>query len=168
VVQEGGAISFKEPSVALQGFYARPFVLGGNARTQLEVGRMASRTIERVLGKDLLRTKDGEPLLLSSLAMFGFLGANSVGEKLGPFFLTKTLKSLWTYDRQGHTLGHLAVAAEETLGPGRGEAAAREGFLKLTDAWPIFNRIDQIGRGRIGEGVGHLIKDIVGLDQLDY
>ena len=34
---------------------------------------MASRTIERVLGKDLLRTKDSEPLLLSSLAMFGFL-----------------------------------------------------------------------------------------------
>jgi hypothetical protein len=31
--------------------------------------------------------------------------------------------------------------------------------LKRTDAWPIFNRIDQIGRGRIGEGVGHLIKE---------
>jgi hypothetical protein len=38
VIQEGGAISFKEPSVALQGFYARPFVLGSNARARIFCG----------------------------------------------------------------------------------------------------------------------------------
>ena len=47
VVQEGGAISFKEPSVALQGFYARPFVLGSNARTQRlkKYPRMGTRKV---------------------------------------------------------------------------------------------------------------------------
>jgi hypothetical protein len=69
----------------------RPFVLGNNTRTQLEVGRMASRTIERLLSKDSLRTKDGEPFLLPSLPVFG--SVNSAGEKLGPFFLTKILNS---------------------------------------------------------------------------
>jgi len=49
----------------------------------------------------------------------------------------------------------------------RGEAAAREGLRERGHAGPFLDRVDQVGGGRIGEGIDHLVEGVFGFGKLD-
>jgi hypothetical protein len=107
-----------------------------------------------------------ESRLLPQLDRAGALGPR-VAEWTIVAILSKLCKTPRAGEGQVDDLGRFAVIAEEMFGPIGGEAGPRKGCLKRTEAWPIFDGVDQIrGRG-VGKGVGHLLKDIVGFHQLE-
>ena len=100
--------------------------------------------------------------------MLHFLGANTFGDEVGPLLLLEVCEGARPKNRHGDGFGQFGVVAEEMLGPGRRQTAAGERGLEGGDPWPVLDRVDQVGGGRVGEGVDHLVENVVGLGQVNH
>jgi hypothetical protein len=59
------------------------------------------------------------------------------------------------------------VVVKEVIRPRGGDMLAMNGGLERGNAAPFLDGVDQICGCGIGEGVGHLVEEIVGLDQVN-
>jgi len=154
VADKSVAVPLDESTVAHECLDSRPFVLGGDVRAHLKARRMASRTIERALAKNPLATKHSDTFGGATLTVVGFLGPHPLGDQVGPLARPEVGEA----ERPGHwqadNFRHLAVIAEEVLGPGGRDVGAGQRGLKRGDAWPFLDGVDQIRGRRIREGVG--------------
>jgi hypothetical protein len=64
------------------------------------------------LAKDAVSAEHGDTLGSAPLVMVGFLGAHSVGDKVGPFALPEGFETMWTADFSTDDFGHAAVVAK--------------------------------------------------------
>jgi hypothetical protein len=71
----------------------------------------------------------------------------------------------WSGNGQTDDFWHACVIAEEVLRSSGGDVTAGHGGVERVEARPFLDDVDQIRRGGIGEGVGHLLDDVVGFDQ---
>jgi len=167
VFKERIPVPLHECAVAQERLDACPFVLGGDAGAHLEMWGVAFGTVERILFESSCSTEHREALGGPALSMVGLCFAHTIGDQAGPFGLRKVLEATRADDLEADDFGHAAVVPEEVLGASGGDVSACDGSLEGADTWPVLDGIDQIGGGRIGEGVGHLAEDVVGLGEAD-
>ena len=123
--------------------------------------------MERVLFEDSRATEHRDALGGTALSVLGFLGAHVLGYKVGPIALRKVHKAVGPSDFEADNFRHAAVISEEMLWSSGGNMTSGQRDLEGADAWPLLDGVDQIGGRRIGEGVGHLVEDVVRLDHVD-
>jgi hypothetical protein len=91
-----------------------------------------------------------------------------VAQKLGVLDMAQLLEARCLAEVQVNDIRQVAVLGveeAERLGGGQGDIVV-DGRQRF-DAWPVVRPLDQVARNRVGDGVDHLLEDILGLDQLD-
>src|ERR1019366_3648791 len=116
---------------------------------------------------DFRASQDGDALIGASQSVIGFLGAHTLGHKVGPLGLCEVLEAARPSDLEADNFRQAAVLAKEVLRSGSGDMTAGQRGLKGGDARPFLDAFDQIGGGRIRERVDYLVEDVVRLDQVD-
>jgi hypothetical protein len=70
-------------------------------------------------------------------------------------------------ERQRNHLRHRSFLAEEVLGSGGSKRASVEQKMERRDSRPVVGPVYQVVLHRIAKGVGHLVDDVVGIDEAD-
>jgi len=167
VVQKRCSVLLDETAIAQQRLNSRPLVLGCDLWAHLKTRRMAGWTIKWTLVKDACAAKHGDALGGSPLTVVGLLGPHALGDEVGPLALPEILEAVRPGNVQADDFRHAAVVAEEVLGPRGSDVPAGDSGVERRNARPFLDGVDQVRRGRIGEGVGHLFNNVVGFDQAD-
>src|SRR5450759_4009989 len=166
VAQKRITVLLDKTAVAQKRLDARPFVLRGDLRAHLKSRRVTGWTAEGVLLKDSGSPQHNNAPRRASLPALGFLGSDTLGETGRPLALAELFEAMWPGDAQVDDFGKATVVAEEVLRPRSCDRPSRKRGLERGDSRPLIDGVNQVSGGRVGEGIGHLVEYVVGLDQV--